>query len=96
MLSVGHAAKRSAPASTHEVKGGQWFAGGGQLQVRLYGCILKDDERKYVTVGFSGDGSVYTSFIDRLNESVDGAEWFESLETLRWKAFTNDLMSALE
>ena len=64
--------------------------GGGQSTVRLYGRILKDDEGEYVTVGFSGDGSVYTSFINRLNESVDGAEWFESLEALRWKAFAND------
>lgn len=64
--------------------------GGGQSTVRLYGRTLKDDEGEYLTVNFSGEGSVHSSFVDRLNESVDGAEWFESLETLRWKAFAND------
>lgn len=70
--------------------------GGGQSTVRLDGRILKDDEGEYVTVKFSGDGSVHRYFVDRLKDSVDGAEWFESLDTLRWKSFASDTMSASE
>jgi hypothetical protein len=64
--------------------------GTGKSTVRLSGKMKKDDEGEFAVVGFSGNGSVYSNFMDRLEESLDGAEWYESLATLRWKAFVSD------
>tara|TARA_R110002096_G_scaffold175635_3_gene351468 strand:- start:99 stop:992 length:894 start_codon:yes stop_codon:yes gene_type:complete len=70
--------------------------GAAQSTVRMSGQIRGDEDGEYVTVRFSGSGPVYSGFDSRLKDNVEGAEWFESFDTLQWKEFVDEFIPGSE
>jgi hypothetical protein len=61
--------------------------GEGKSVVRITATKETDGDDVYYSVKFSGDGVVYDGFQSRFTEAVDGAEWVESIDEIRWEYF---------
>ena len=61
--------------------------GEGKSVVRITATKKTDGDDVYYSVKFSGDGIIFDAFQSRFTEAVDGAEWVESIDAIRWEYF---------